>query len=373
MLEEFIELAKKMGGECLSKEYHCIVTKLQWRCGVCGYGWEATPANIKSGRWCPKCAGCTKKTLEDMQEMAKKRGGECLSKAYKGAHGKLLWRCVVCSKEWSASPNNVARGTWCPRCSHKERVSIAQIHVLAKSRGGECLSTACKTVDTNKLLWKCNRCGNVWEATTDNIKQGTWCPKCAKVKKRTLEEMKAVARERDGLCLSKEYLNCWSDLLWKCNVCSNEWKATGNNVLRGTWCPYCPRPSESLCRKIFEELFGVNFPKRRPLWLKNHKTGGRMELDGYNEQLKIAFEYNGLQHYDVLDMFHRSVDDLERSVQRDILKQRLCTENAVRLIVIPPLRLKHKALPFITKKTLRQFILDRLKNAGITPPHTSSI
>lgn len=45
---------------------------------------------------------------------------------------------------------------------------------------------------------------------------------------------------------------------------------------------------------------GASFEKARPSWLRGMSIkGGDLELDGYNEELRIAFECDGPTHYDV--------------------------------------------------------------------------
>ena len=39
------------------------------------------------------------------------------------------------------------------------------------------------------------------------------------------------------------------------------------------------------------------FSPIRPNFLVDPQTNYKLELDGYNEELNIAFEYNGIQHY----------------------------------------------------------------------------
>ena len=56
---------------------------------------------------------------------------------------------------------------------------------------------------------------------------------------------------------------------------------------------------ECITRVALEELFpGYNFDKVRPYWLEC------LELDGYNEKLQIAFEYQGIQHFEYTPIFH---------------------------------------------------------------------
>ena len=53
-------------------------------------------------------------------------------------------------------------------------------------------------------------------------------------------------------------------------------------------------------------LLNKKFKKVRPLWLINYETGFCLELDGYCKQLKLAFEYDGIQHHIYLNPFHKS-------------------------------------------------------------------
>ena len=59
-----------------------------------------------------------------------------------------------------------------------------------------------------------------------------------------------------------------------------------------------------------------------------------MELDGFNEELLIAFEYQGRQHTEYVPFFHRSMEAYECQRYRDVLKRALCVEYGVLLIEI---------------------------------------
>lgn len=53
-LQDMQELARSRGGECLSTEYKDIKTKMRWRCAF-GHEWEATPRLHLASHWCPEC------------------------------------------------------------------------------------------------------------------------------------------------------------------------------------------------------------------------------------------------------------------------------------------------------------------------------
>lgn len=90
------------------------------------------------------------------------------------------------------------------------------------------------------------------------------------------------------------------------------------------------------CQKAIEEIFGEKFQSNvRPNWLRNSETGRNLELDCYNEKLRIAIEYNGEQHYKFPNAFMKTAEDFKNQIRRDELKKELCKLNAVKLIIVP--------------------------------------
>ena len=113
-----------------------------------------------------------------------------------------------------------------------------------------------------------------------------------------------------------------------------------------------PKKYETKCRDIFENLFNKSFPSCRPDFMKRHTTGRNLELDGYNHELKLAFEYNGAQHAQFVPKFHRTIDDYLQQIQRDKEKRQLCFENNITLIEIPH-TIKYEDLEDYIKSKLR--------------------
>ena len=107
------------------------------------------------------------------------------------------------------------------------------MQTLARERDGQCLSTEYVNNDT-KLRWKCQE-GHEWEATPKNVVHGgSWCPTCAGIHPLGLAQMQALARERDGQCLSTEYVNSDTKLRWKCQE-GHEWEATPCSVVHSVY------------------------------------------------------------------------------------------------------------------------------------------
>jgi len=200
-LEEMREIAKNLGGTCLSKNYINNSERLKWQC-MKSHVWNARPRDLKRGTWCPICSAertkkywnnqfgtaseFQEKELDNLKEIAKTKGGKCLSKQYINAKTKLEWQCEK-SHEWKASAYNIKMGKWCPKCSYDYRASlrrgnIEEMKKIAEKRGGKCLSEKYINVDT-KLKWQCRK-GHVWEAVPSSIKRGSWCARCVRSKQK---------------------------------------------------------------------------------------------------------------------------------------------------------------------------------------------
>jgi len=70
----------------------------------------------------------------------------------------------------------------------------------------------------------------------------------------------------------------------------------------------------------------------RPEFLVNPATGERLELDRYYPLHRVAFEFNGKQHYIATGPFSKREVAAQR--KRDRLKQRICNEKNVKLVVV---------------------------------------
>ncbi len=172
MLNKFQKLAENREGKCLSRKYINTQIKLKWQCSK-GHKWIALPSKIQRGQWCPYCAG-KHKTIKDMHKLAAVKNGKCLSNKYVTAKTKLKWKCSEWH-EWTATPDNIRIGHWCPYCAG-QRKTLKDMHNLAAKKEGKCLSPKYTNAKT-KLEWQCVD-KHVWKATPDAIKQGKWCPHC---------------------------------------------------------------------------------------------------------------------------------------------------------------------------------------------------
>ena len=203
---------------------------------------------------------------------------------------------------------------------------------LAQKRGGRCLSNGYKN-NATPLQWQCAE-GHNWNGRPMDIKRGTWCAKCAGKAKIGLEALHKIAKSRGGILKSTEYKNSVSKLHWMCSL-GHEWHAAASNVKRnGSWCPQCSSfLNERLCRTAFEQIFQHSFAPAWPEWLRTNE-GNKLQLDGYNETLRIAFEYQGRQHFEKNSRTMRTETELNKRKLYDETKKVLCAKQDIRLFII---------------------------------------
>lgn len=108
---------------------------------------------------------------------------------------------------------------------------------------------------------------------------------------------------------------------------------------------------EKISRNYLEKVFKKKFLKKRPDFLKNPITNCNLELDCFCDELNLALEYNGRQHYEFTPKFHKSSIDFQNQKYRDMIKKKLCYENGVNLIEVP-YTIPYKKIPEYIKNAL---------------------
>jgi hypothetical protein len=192
--------------------------------------------------------------LKYFQEFAKTKSAVCLSEAYINNTTPLRMKCNICGTIWNIRPSNIKSGKWCPKCARnklnksmeekyqiKRNIALGKAKEIIKSHNGRLISDRIENKET-KLKIICSK-GHNFKIRYDHLLNGHYCNKCAVIRnsekqRGNLEEMQRIAKSRKGNCLSKEYISSEKNLLWKCEK-GHHWKATPKNVKRGSWCQKC--------------------------------------------------------------------------------------------------------------------------------------
>jgi len=281
-------------------------------------------------------------------------------------NGKILFNDIINSKtkvailcendhSFSITPTKIQQGRWCPHC---RKISFEEINKLVRARNGKILEKFNSVTSTAKF--SCDK-GHIWNTKISTIKYGnSWCPFCAKVAKVKIDYFKEIAFIKGGKCLSDNYHTQQDKLKF---VCANNhvWEAYAKHIRAGHWCPHCCiYKGEEIVRLTMEYLFNVKFPKYRSNLLVN-SNNKKLELDGYNESLGIAFEHNGLQHYGSNIFRVKNFEDgYKKIISNDFDKELICKKLGIKLIKIA-------AVGYLTKmENLMQSLQDQFIAANIS-------
>ena len=119
--------------------------------------------------------------------------------------------------------------------------------------------------------------------------------------------------------------------------------------------------SEAEVIKHLEDITGKKFPTVYPDWLV--WKGKRLELDGYNDELKIAIEFSGPLH----TKWSPNTEPYDKyfgRIVRDTVKRRLCKRHGVHLIIIDMTLPRHH---------WRNYLLSRLYDISLQQAGTGHV
>lgn len=267
---------------------------------------------------------------------------------YDGIKEKCVFQCN-CGERFLRSPQKVKQGqVSCLECSQESRsrkqtLSISEHNIKMREMGFRAKLLSQKIINNSTpLKYQCE-CGEIfYRKYSKMFSKGAWgiCEKCyckrnSKSQERTTVEYDIeLLKVRPGVIRIGPYLGSQVKTQHLC-VCGNDqWFPKPNNVLHSLDSCGCQKGKkcENLIRQIFEHLTGKKFPSIKADFIKNPKTGVSLQLDGYCEELKLAFEYDGIQHSDPRSHFHKNSNEFYELQERDKYKNIRCAQLGILLI-----------------------------------------
>jgi len=364
-IKDVIEFIENKGGKLLSEKYIGCDQKLKVQCSK-GHIWKPTYTKLKGGTWCLICYYYEKRMnyFRSILKIAENKGGKCLSEFsdYNDGKSKLKFQCSKKHK-WETSATCVKNGCWCPICGvegSKKEENMNKLRKVVKKKGGKLFTEEYKSIK-QRVKIECSE-GHIWEPMLFNVIKGTWCPICAHLdceltneeKFKSFNNICEISKNKGGKCLSElsNYKNYASKLLFKCNR-GHIWKTDASCIVGDHWCPICNQSfSEKYFRFVIEKLFNYSFKTIYPKWLRN-KKGYRLQIDGYNKELKLGFEYQGRQHFIYVEFFHRTKENFEYIKSNDCIKKKILKNRNI-FMLYPTYLLK--------KENYKSYVLSKIKN-----------
>lgn len=353
-----------LGFDNEENEYKNNETHLILHCNKCGETWNTASYDkfVREGRRCP---GCNKKVFKK-DEVILKIKERCeeldftflgfVDKDPKNSDAKLILKCNKCGETWkSTSVNNfIRKDRNSHHCGRKNPSSMPVIYNIGKeiNRLNKRLEgTSLEFVDFdgqyighNKthVLLRCKKCGKIENYSFQHIFH------CKKVSCRACEfngkkDNDEAIREMEEKCKlmnytfigfdneKNKYDGVYTRLILQCNDCGFIWKTTTytsfiTNQIKCVNCKNNWHLEKEMKYYLSKNNIEYEFQKRFD-WLKNKIA---LSLDFYLPKYNIAIECQGRQHFMPVDRFGGE-EAFKDTINRDIVKNKLCKENGVKL------------------------------------------
>ncbi len=218
----------------------------------------------------------------------------------RGRERRFEFRCLRCENVFAANPHaKLHSKTRCKKCGmrlvgQKLKLSLSELDKRLAQKGvvrvGEFISTHANT------KMKYILCGHIVEMAPSSVFRARSCPKCAGHVRVTKEEYIAFAKQFNGEIVVQGG-GVSEKSLWRCQMGHEFEGAYSAMKYHNRFCPRCfSSHSEEVARALAEHLLGVRFKKRKLRELRGDMRYP-LELDMYNEDLRLAIEHHGEQHY----------------------------------------------------------------------------
>jgi predicted nucleic acid-binding Zn-ribbon protein len=271
-------------------EYKGAHTKVDITCLICSKDFPQTPTDHLTGYGCPACG--LEKTRKAANIKKKKAADEFTKKAnathkegryaydnvkYKDAVTKVNITCLICSRDFSQTPDKHLQGRGCPVCAVRERAYIKK-----KKAADEFTKKAIKKHGEGRYAY-----GNV------------------------------------------EYEDSATKVNITCLVCSRDFSQTPDNHLQGQGCPICYNKTE---KKVHDYLIN-HYPdlimQFKSKWCKNPETNCYYPFDFCIKEKRVIIELDGRHHFEDVKYWKSSFEDRHAA---DLVKQAAANDNGFRVI-----------------------------------------
>ncbi len=317
------------------EKYNGLKNKILHRCKIDGYEWYVTPDSILQGHGCPLCYGNVKRTQQQYEDEVEKINPniEVVDK-YINVNAPILHRCKIDGYEWKTAPANILSGKGCPKCAGNIKYTNQTFREKLYNINPNIEVIGDYTNMKHKVLCRCIIDGYEWNVDPSALLSGYGCPVCAGNKKRSHQEyIEEVQSINPDIVVIEEYANALQPILHKCNKCGTEWYSTPHHILEGHGCPKCNANVSFGENDIKNFLDDKEINYIRQYTFKNCKNIKELPFDFYLFDYNACIEFDGIQHFEPIDYFggKTAFEDLKK---RDTIKTNYCMSNNIPLLRI---------------------------------------
>ena len=243
--------------------------------------------------------------------------------------------CKLCYIDRNKNnPNIKKRGLLC-RKPHEQfikemKVIHPNIKVLGQYEGNK-----------QPIECECLIDGHKWTPTPHRLlgyyKSG--CPVCGainRIKTHTkshetfIKELEIINK---NILVLGEYKGARNSIPCKCKICNFEWSPLPDNLLsKNSGCPHCKNYKGEKEIEIILEKYNINNVNQYRF--NDCKFYRQLPFDFYLPQYNCCIEFDGGQHYEIIEWFGGLEGFIDRKI-KDTIKNIYCQQNNIKLIRIP--------------------------------------
>lgn len=337
------EVKEKTSGEfVVLGEYVKNSIEIEMLHNTCGTRFKKTPNSMLSkGFICPTCRkNKVRNEKEFIADLASIHGDEyILTGSYKNQSTKTSITHTECGNEFEVLPTTILRGTRCPHCYgalawNTEKLS----NLIEEMHNGE-YELVSEYINANEpIMVRHTVCNTVNLVKVHNFLRGAKCLICfgssLKTTEQFINEVKNLVKNE--YTVLGEYISVGEPLLMRHEECKTEYMVRPNAFLRGSRCPRCMQSSRGEDR-IIRYLEDNNIDFKSQFKIDECRNKKPLPFDFaiyYNEKLIVLIEYQGEQHYKIVEHFDGEQGFKERKYN-DKIKKDFCKNNNIPLLEIP--------------------------------------
>ena len=270
---------------------------------------------------------------------------------YQRQADKVSCKCKICNHEWKALPSNLLKGKGCPKCGKKS--TAEKQRKTTEQFIKEAIEVHSNTYDYSQVNYVnaytpvkiiCPTHGVFAQFPTAHIFKQCGCPKCScekthNAQRFTQEQFIEKAKKIHGNRYDYSKVNYTGMMNKVCIICPEHgefWQVPNKHINARHGCPVCKYShGEEL---IFNWLKTNNFnykPQYKIEWDENFRNTNVAYVDfcvQINNHIYFI-EYNGQQHYEILDVFGGE-DVYKLQIYRDEQLRKYCSKHNIRLLEI---------------------------------------
>lgn len=262
---------------------------------------------------------------------------------YVGFKTKIMHHCLIHDVHWEAYPGNVIKGKGCKECM-KEKVSSRLVksheqYVSDLSIKNPSIEVVDEYINAlSPIKHHCLIHDVYWEASPANALNGQGCPECKKDKLQN-----AFSKEHDQYVIDVSlinpdievvgrYINAKTPILHRCKLDGNEWYAQPDNILAGRGCPQCKESNGERHIRLWLDNNDISYIQEKSF--NDCRDKQPLPFDFYLPDYNACIEYQGQQHYHVVDIFGDE-ETFNLQQKHDNIKKEYCETNNIKLLCIP--------------------------------------